>query len=109
MKNILLITPVYPTPNVKMKGTPVVHYFTREWVKIGYRVLVCHCPANYPAIMRWIAKLFIGLLESRFNDYIPIHRLEESITEYEGVQVCCIPLKKSRPHFRYNQSIAPSQ
>lgn len=103
MKNILLITPVYPTPDIKVKGTPVVHYFTREWVKIGYKVLVCHCPANYPAIMRWIAKPLRGFLESRYNDYIPIFRLKESLFEYEGVQVARVPLKKIRPHHRYDR------
>lgn len=35
MKRILVLTPVYPAQDIPKTDTPVVHYFTREWVKMG--------------------------------------------------------------------------
>lgn len=40
VKNILVLTSIYPADDIPKGWTPVVHYFTKEWVKLGHRVLV---------------------------------------------------------------------
>ena len=35
MKQILVLTNVYPAPDIPKGYTPVVHYFVREWVNMG--------------------------------------------------------------------------
>jgi len=54
MKNILILTPIYPAPDIPKTETPVVHYFTREWVKIGYNVRVIHYVLNF---RKWVERL----------------------------------------------------
>lgn len=42
--NILLVSTLYPEPDEQgiVKDTKAVHYFAREWVKMGHRVVVLH-------------------------------------------------------------------
>ena len=56
MKNILLITTMYPTPDSDFH-TKVCHYFTKEWVQMGYNVKVIHFKSTFP---------FFFLLDSFF-------------------------------------------
>ena len=37
-----MVTPLYPLPTKENNCTYVCHYFTREWVKMGYNVVVIH-------------------------------------------------------------------
>lgn len=36
MRNILLVTNIYPNNDPQYGGTAVCHSFTTEWVKMGY-------------------------------------------------------------------------
>ncbi|TYO74368.1 glycosyltransferase family 4 protein [Rossellomorea marisflavi] len=42
--NILVVSPYYPIKNRNhlISDTKAVHYFTREWVKLGHKVMVIH-------------------------------------------------------------------
>jgi glycosyltransferase involved in cell wall biosynthesis len=102
MSNILLLTPVYPSPDRIQKGTPVVHYFAKEWVKLGHNVLVCHYPANFPYLYRLAARPIKQFLESKLSDYLTIDYIHKDNYLYEGVRVYRIPLKKYIPHRRYS-------
>lgn len=42
MKNILFVTPLYPIPSKENNTTYVCHFFTKEWIKDGYNVIVIH-------------------------------------------------------------------
>lgn len=101
MKNILLISPIYPGPGVASNATPVVHYFAKEWVKLGYNVRVIHCPSNFPTPILWGAKLFHATLESMFNVSIRTHKLKEIEYKIDEVTVLRFPLQKFKPHGRY--------
>ena len=48
IKNILLLSTIYPLPSNDNQGTKVCHFFAREWVKMGYRVKSIHIQAVYP-------------------------------------------------------------
>lgn len=67
LKNILVITPLYPADDLQKENTPVVHYFTRQWVRMGYNVVVIHYPYNFPKFIGGLirpvvkyAKVFSG-------------------------------------------------
>lgn len=52
MKNVLLITSIYPRlDSDDNEGTPVCHYFARDWVKLGYRVIVVHTQSVLPVLL----------------------------------------------------------
>lgn len=46
--NILVLTSNYPASDLPKEITPVVHYFTREWIKVGVNVLVVHNQTVFP-------------------------------------------------------------
>ena len=100
MKNILLLTPIYPAPDLP-KNTPVVHYFTKEWVKLGYKVTVIHYLVNFPAIVHWAAKPIHKLLESKFGSVVRLEQAKSASYELDGVRVKRIPLCKYAPHTKY--------
>ena len=52
VKNILVLTSIYPADDIPKGWTPVVHYFTKEWVKQGHRVLVVNYQADRPVPYR---------------------------------------------------------
>lgn len=62
--NILLLSIIYllPTDN---KGTPVCHYFAREWLKMGHKVRGVHYQAVYPAPFYWMGKLNCGKIVAK--------------------------------------------
>ena len=39
-KNILIVTPIYPDPNVPSRFTPIVHYSAKGWVKMGLTLML---------------------------------------------------------------------
>ena len=48
--NILVITQMYSQPDDvgDNKPTKTVNYFVKEWVAMGHRVVVMHCPSKFP-------------------------------------------------------------
>lgn len=103
MKNILLLTPIYPADDIPNNTTPVVHYFAKEWVKLGYNVKVMHYPSNFSFIMRWGAKILHSYLESKLNLAIRTNRLKRREYAIDGVHVKRLPGTKKKPHGRYSR------
>ncbi|MBR5132344.1 MAG: glycosyltransferase family 4 protein [Alistipes sp.] len=101
MKNILLLTPIYPADDIPSNATPVVHYFAKEWVKLGYIVKVVHYPSNFPFIMRWGAKILHYYLESKLNQPIRTNKLKHKEYIIDDVLVKRLPIFKNKPHGRY--------
>lgn len=99
--NILVLTNIYPAPDLEKENTPIVHYFTREWVKMGFGVRVVHYPANFPTVLMKISSLFKKQLSSRLGATIRTAPARESEYELEGVKVKRIPLTKYKLHSRY--------
>ncbi|MBQ5943975.1 MAG: glycosyltransferase family 4 protein [Bacteroidales bacterium] len=98
MQNILLLTNIYPAPDLEKENTPVVHYFAREWVKMGYNVRVIHYPANFPKLYLWFGAIFRRVLSSRLGVPIRAIQAKEKIYQIEEVKVKRIPLMKYRLH-----------
>ena len=104
VNNILLLTPVYPATDVHKSTTPVVHYFTREWVKFGYHVLVIHYPVNFPLWFYKVIAPFKESISSRVGSEVRTWPVTEKDYELEGVKVKRFPMSKTKPHGRYSKS-----
>ena len=65
VKNILVLTSIYPADDIPKGWTPVVHYFTKEWVKQGHRVLVVNYQARFPKLYYMVAGLFQRKISSK--------------------------------------------
>lgn len=101
--NILVLSSLYPSPGSPKAATPVVHYFTREWVKLGHNVLVIHYATNFPILLRLFLKLFKGYVISRAGYDIQTNKLKDLEFELGGVRVKRIMLKKSIPHSEFSK------
>jgi glycosyltransferase involved in cell wall biosynthesis len=90
--NILVFSIHYPNNANNSKVTSVVHYFTREWVKLGHRVVVVH---NYIQLWEPYRVLF-----RNFDNDKPYIR-EVNNYEIEGVKVLLVPVTKYIPKSRH--------
>lgn len=103
MLNILLISTIYPLPEGN-KGTPVCHYFTREWVKMGYNVRVVHIQSTFPHIFYWIARMARSRIASKTGAVVYTHRDSKTIEyEMDNVPVNRMPVYKPIPHGAFSK------
>lgn len=104
IRNVLVITPLYPAEDQPKENTPVVHYFTRQWVKKGYNVVVINYPYNFPKIILSIVKPISKYLKQFFGmAVVRTSFLQEREYFLENVRVKRIPLLKYKPHGRYGR------
>ncbi|MGD9677341.1 MAG: glycosyltransferase [Vulcanibacillus sp.] len=82
--NILVFTIHYPLKNVDSTATKAVHYFTKEWIKQGHRVVVVH---NHIKLI----------------DYFNANKKKKNIDSYtiDGVEVLYCPINRYIPKFDY--------
>ena len=71
MKKILVISSIYPGPDVPKTFTPVVHYFTRQWVSMGYDVRVIHTSNYFPSVYYYSPKFIRNIFASRKGFALP--------------------------------------
>lgn len=100
---IVLVTPIYAVTTQGSAATPVVHYFTREWARMGHSVKVFNFVPRFPRFYYFIARLFQHQLNTRLGMLVPTDWPEDQEYEADGVSVCCRGLKKSKPHSRYSK------
>lgn len=99
MKNILLLTNIYPTPDPKYPGTKVCHFFAKEWQKAGYNVRVIHYESCFPRLFYKIAGLFREKIMAQNGNLVDMTTPRVPIQhEFEGIKVLRVPLKKFIPH-----------
>lgn len=104
MANILLITQEYPADDIAKEFTPVVHFFTKEWVKIGHNVKVVNCPSNFPSLYYSICRPFRKQIESRLGINIRMYTISHREYVIDNVHVLRYPLRKLKPHGRFSKS-----
>lgn len=99
MKNILLLTNIYPNNDPEYGGTAVCHSFTTEWVKMGYNVRVVHFDSLFPRPYYWVGKLFNERIQAKTGTvaYTKTPRIPKRYT-IDDVPVIFVPLKKYVPH-----------
>lgn len=100
MLKILFITTMYPDP--LRPGTEVCHYYTREWVKMGYNVIVVNLRSMFPRIFTDAARLFPKLAFKYVGNHVEMDRNMNIIShQVENVQVYSMPVFKYKPHAKY--------
>lgn len=99
MKNILLLTNIYPNNDPKYGGTKVCHSFTTEWVKMGYEVRVIHFDSLFPRPYYWLGKLFNSRIQAKTGT-VAYTNTPRKPKRYmvDDVPVLFVPLKKLIPH-----------
>lgn len=100
---IIVLTPIYATTTLQQGATPVVHYFAREWVKLGHSVKVFHLGHKFPRPYYWVSKRFQHQLNTRLGMLVPVEYPNDDDYEAEGVSVCLRNIKKIKPHSRYSK------
>lgn len=99
---LFVLTPIYATTTLQQGATPVVHYFTREWVKMGHEVKVFYLRPKFPRPYYWISKHFQHQLNTRLGMLVPTEYPKDEDYEAEGVAVCKRTIRKTKPHSRYS-------
>ena len=99
MKNILLITNIYPNNDPEYCGTAVCHTFAKEWAAMGYNVRVVHFDSLFPRPYYWVGKLFKDRIQARTGavTYTKTPRKPRCYS-VDGIPVVFVPLKKFVPH-----------
>ena len=99
MKNILLLTNIYPNNDPNYTGTAVCHSFTTEWIRMGYTVRVVHFDSLFPAPYYWVGKIFNERIKAKTGTVAYTKTPKRPIRyEVDGVKVLFVPLKKIIPH-----------
>lgn len=105
MKNILLVTELYPVPNGENMASSVCHFFTKEWVKEGYNVTVIHFQPVHCWLWYWIVRHFRSYLRNKLGGLFYSHAISCTQNyEYDGVNVFRIPVYQFIPKGRMPQS-----
>ena len=100
MKTILFLTTMYPDP--LRPGTEVCHYYTREWVKMGYDVIVINMRSMFPRVFTDAARLFPRLAHRYIGNHVEMDRNMSVIShEVEGIHCYSMPVFKYIPHGKY--------
>lgn len=107
MKNILLITSLYPADDIQFKNnTAVCHYFAKEWQNMGYNVRVINLYNEYPVFFYPLLKLGKHILADRAGIAILDKRLsKEHNYELDGIKVTRIPIYKMLPHGEFSEPV----
>ena len=99
MKNILLLTNIYPNNDPEYGGTAVCHSFTKEWAAMGYNVRVVHFDSLFPRPYYWVGKLFNERIQAKTGT-VAYTKTPRKPTRYtvDGIPVIFVPLRKFVPH-----------
>lgn len=105
MKNILLLTTIYPLPSKQNLGTKVCHFFAQDWMRLGYNVRVVHYQSTFPFFYYWPLKVFHKLILAKTGAVV-YKNPDKEIQYYvmDGIPVMRIPLLKLVPHGRFVQT-----
>lgn len=99
MKNILLISNIYPNNDPQYGGTAVCHSFTTEWVKMGYNVRVVHFDSLFPRPYYWVGKVFYERIQAKTGTVAYTNTPRKPVRyTVDDVPVIFVPLKKYIPH-----------
>ncbi len=100
---IIVITPNYPSKNTPVGTTPVVHYFAREWVKMGHEVVVFHLETKYPFFIYWVTRLFEKKINSIRSTVVYTKSPKGYQEEVDGVKIFHTVVNKFLPSPRFSK------
>lgn len=96
-----MLSNIYPTNDSSYEGTPVCHFFTREWVKMGYNVRVVHFESRFPKLYYMVASRFQQFIMAKTGCVVDLNT-PSVVQSYkvDEVDVLHVPVKKYVPHKR---------
>ena len=100
-----MLTSIFPASDIPKGFTPVVHYFTKEWVRMGHEVVVMNYVSVFPSPYYLVARLLPDSISSREGFPICTAPLEDMEFELGGVAVYRIGLVKYRPHRPFSRGV----
>jgi len=103
IKNILVLAPEYPADDLPKTTTPVVHYFCKEWVKMGINVVVINYMSNFPSIYYSLTRPIVNIISSKEGFHIRTERAKEICYTKDNVLIKRVLLTKYLPHSRYSK------
>lgn len=101
---ILVLTSIYPSDESTVGTTPIVHYFCKEWVKQGHKVVVIHNDNKYILLFYFLPKFIKSFIASRYGLILPnIALLKDIFFEKDGVKILRIPILKIMPFGKFSK------
>lgn len=101
---IIVVTPVYPSKYNPKDATPVVHYFAKEWVRLGHEVKVFHIASRFPALLYLFNRIFERKLNSSKGYAVPVHAPSPYIEHLDGVEVNHLTVRALKPSLRMKKT-----
>ncbi len=98
IKKILLLSNVYPAPDLPKGYTPVVHYFAREWIKIGYQVKVINYDINFPSFYYKLSRSINSVISSHLGCEVKMSAVGDLDYTMDLVDISRIAITKFVPH-----------
>lgn len=104
MPRILILAKNYPAKDKDFKETKVVHYFAREFVKMGHEVIVIHNYLLFPKLICFLGMKFQEFFKSLFGATVPfIYDSQKKNYQIDNVNIYRLPIKKFIPHGLINK------
>lgn len=102
-KKILLLTNIYTEPDIKLLNTTnVCHYFSKEWVEMGYDVKVVYNYHIYARVLHFIANFFEKIIANSAISVVNTHRTtNDKKYVLDGVTVNKFPIFKALPRTKF--------
>ncbi len=110
--NILAITQIYPqTDDVgNDRPTSTVEYFSKQWVEMGHRVTVIHCPSKFPIIFYKLPKKVLEYISNRRGTTpFPIAARKELHRDEFGIRIHRLPMMKIYPGMAFSEGTMKDQ
>ena len=104
--NILVITQMYSQPDDvgDNKPTKTVNYFVKEWVAMGHRVVVMHCPSKFPLALYLLPSKVKEKFANRIATMVPPIESRKKLERKEnGALVYRLPMLKIKPGQAYSK------
>ena len=110
-KNILLLTSLYPCDDIKItNNTSVCHYFSIEWLRMGYNVRVIFNYNVYPRVFYPFMRVFRKQMSNVFGVSIQdVYLGNHKRYEKDGITVDRLPIYKSRPGGGFSDRVIERQ
>lgn len=102
IKRLLVLAPEYPADDLPKTTTPVVHYFCKEWSKMGVEVLVINYLSNFPSIYYSISRPIANLISSKEGFNIRTTQGKECEYIKDDVLIKRVCMRKMIPHTNYS-------
>ena len=84
-------------------GTPVCHFFTRQWKAMGYNVRVVHFESLFPRVYYIVGKLFNSYIQAKTGCVAYMNTPRESQRYLvDDIPVLFVPMLKMIPHTNFS-------